>query len=174
MKRQAGFTIIELIIVFALTAGVFGAAAGIFVQAIKMQRRAFFIQKVQENVGFALESMAKEIRVSSISTSNTNCPGFPVQSLSINHPVNGNIDYFLSGVDLHRRLPGAGIDTVVNSAGVQINRLNFCVSGNSVGSNTQPRVTILLTVSNGQLNPDLNISIDIQTTVSQRLLIFEP
>ncbi|MDP3731120.1 MAG: type II secretion system protein [bacterium] len=170
IQKSSGFTIMELIVVIALSSGVFAIAAGVFVQAIKMQRRAFFIQKVQENIGFALESMAKEIRVSSISTGNTTCPSAPAQSLSINHPVNGNIDYFLSGTDLHRRLPGPGIDTVVNSIGTQINRMGFCISGNFADDKIQPRVTILLTVSNGHPNPDQNISIDIQTTVSQRLL----
>ena len=169
-KKNSGFTLIEIIIVIALTSGVFAAAAGIFVQATQMQRRAFFIQKVQENVGFILESMAKEIRVSTISTANTSCPGSPAQSLSIVHPVNGSIDYFLSGTDLHRRLPASGIDTVLNSTDVQIARLGFCVSGNIVNDNTQPRVTILLTVTNGHPNSDHNITVDIQTTVSQRLL----
>lgn len=167
-NTKAGFTIIELITVLALSAGVFSMAAGIFVQAIKMQRRAFFIQKVQENLSFALETMAKEIRVSNVSTANTSCPG--ASSLSIVHPVNGDIIYLLSGTDLHRSLPAAGIDTVLNSAGTQVSRLNFCISGNAPNDNAQPRVTILLTVSNGQINPDNNISIDIQTTVSQRYL----
>lgn len=170
-NKNAGFTLIELIVVIALAAGVFGLAASVFVQTLKIQRRALFIQKVQENISFALESMAKEIRVSSIATANTvNCPASPSNILSIVHPINGNIDYFLSGTDLHRRLSGSGIDTVLNSVGTQINRLGFCISGNSTNDQQQPRITILLTVSNGNANPDYNISIDMQTTVSQRLL----
>ncbi len=169
-SKNDGFTIIELVVVIGLSAAVFMLAAGIFVQAFKMQRRAFFIQKVQENIGFALETMAKEIRVSTIATPNTICPATPSPNLSISHPVNSNIDYFLSGTDLHRRLSGTGIDTVLNSASTQVSRLGFCISGNSIGDNAQPRVTILLTVSNGSPNPDNNISIDIQTTVSQRML----
>ena len=54
-NKNAGFTLIELIIVIALSAGVFVLASGIFVQALKIQRRAFFVQKVQENIGFTLE-----------------------------------------------------------------------------------------------------------------------
>ena len=170
-NKKAGFTLIELTVVIALAAGVFMLAVGVFVQTLKIQRRAFFIQKVQENISFALESMAKEIRVSTIATPNTvNCPATPSNTLSIAHPVNGNIDYFLSGADLHRRFSGSGIDTVLNSVGTQINRLGFCVSGNALSDQAQPRVTILLTVSNGNANPDYNISIDMQTTVSQRLL----
>lgn len=170
MKNQAGFTIIELVIAIALSAGVFMAASGIFVQAIKAQRRAFFIQRVQENIGFALETMAKEIRVSNVTTANSNCPNSPVQSLNISHPINGDINYFLSGGDFHRRLPSTGVDTILNSVGTQITRLGFCISGNTLNDKIQPRVTILLTVSNGNSNPENNISIDIQTTLSQRLL----
>lgn len=171
MKKNDGFTLIELIIVIALSAGVFAVATGVFVQALKIQRRAFFIQKVQENIGFALESMAKEIRVSNIVTPDSaNCPASPPATLSIIHPVNGNIDYFLSGPDLHRRLSGSGVDTVLNSVGTRVNRLGFCVSGNASNDNAQPRVTILLTVSNGFPNPSDFIVLDMQTTVSQRLL----
>src|SRR3989344_6134426 len=164
-NKKAGFTLIELTVVIALAAGVFALAVGVFVQTLKIQRRAFFIQKVQENISFALESMAKEIRVSVIVSPNTDCPAAPSAILSVTHPVNGNIDYFLSGADLHRRLSGSGIDTVLNSVGTQINRLGFCVSGNALSDQAQPRVTILLTVSNGNANPDYNISIDMQTTV---------
>ncbi|TSC74028.1 MAG: hypothetical protein G01um101444_388 [Parcubacteria group bacterium Gr01-1014_44] len=169
-KKNAGFTLIEMVIVIALSAGVFMAASVIFVQAAKMQRRAFFIQRVQENIGFALETMSKEIRVSNVATPNSVCPGSPAQSLNITHPVNGDINYFLSGVDLHRRLSGSGVDTVLNSTGTQLTKLGFCVSGNTTGDDAQPRVTILLTVSNGHPDPEHNISIDIQTTLSQRLL----
>lgn len=170
-NKRAGFTLIELIVVISLAAGVFALAASVFVQTLKIQRRALFIQKVQENISFALESMAKEVRVSTVITPNTpGCPGAPSPNLSITHPINGNIDYFLSGGNLHRRLSGAGIDTVLNSVGTQVSRLAFCVSGNSAGDQQQPRVTILLTVNNGNASPDYYTSIDIQTTVSQRLL----
>lgn len=171
MKKNAGFTIVELIIVFAISAGVFSLVAGVFVQALKMQRRAFFIQKVQENIGFALESMAKEIRVSTIANANTNCPVLPSQTLNIIHPVNGGVNYFLSGTnDLHRWLPASGIDTILNSIGTKVVRLGFCLSGNSANDDAQPRITVLLTISNGHSDPDQNISIDLQTTVSQRFL----
>lgn len=171
LKKKNGFTLVEIIIVFAISAGVFSLVAGVFVQALKIQRRAFFIQKVQENIGFALESMAKEIRVSRIAGLNTDCPAFPSQILNIIHPVNGGVSYFLSETnELHRRLPASGIDTILNSAGTKVSRLGFCLSGNSINDDAQPRVTILLTVSNGHSDPNQNISIDLQTTVSQRFL----
>jgi len=40
-SKNDGFTIIELVVVIGLSAAVFMLAAGIFVQAFKMQRRAF-------------------------------------------------------------------------------------------------------------------------------------
>lgn len=169
IKKMAGFTIIEIIVVLALSAGVFMVAAGIFVQALTMQRRAFFIQRVQENIGFALESIAKEIRVSTIPTLFSNCPAFPAQVLNIVHPVNGSINFYFSNGNLHRHLLATGVDTILNSRGTKVSG-GFCISGSGSDDNAQPRVTVLLTVSNGISSSANNISIDIQTTVSQRLL----
>ncbi len=159
---------IEFLVAITLGAVVMVLISGIFVQTIRLQRRAFFIQRVQENLSLVLESMAKEIRVSTISTANTSCPALPSQILAINHPVNGNIEYSLSGGDIHRKAVDSGIDTVFNSFGILVTRLNFCVSGNDTNDNLQPKVTIILSVQNSggaEIFP-----IDVQTTVSQRLL----
>jgi len=56
----------------------------------------------------------------------------------------------------------------LNSSDITINSLGFCISGNSVDDNLQPRVTILLSVQNK--NGSEAYPIEIQTTVSQRLL----
>src|SRR3989338_1018473 len=167
---NSGFTLVELLLAITLGAIVIMLISGIFAQTLRLQRRAFFIQRVQENLSLMLEAMAKEIRVSTISTPNTNCPSAPVQLLTINHPVNGNIEYSLSLSDnsVHRKLLDSGIDTVLNSTNVKVNRMNFCVSGNSLDDNLQPRVTISLTVQNA--NGTEIFPIDVQTTVSQRLL----
>ncbi len=159
---------IEFLTAMTLGAIVMVLISGIFVQTLRLQRRAFFIQRVQENLSLVLESVAKEIRVSTISTANTDCPSLPSQVLAINHPVNGNIEYFLSGGDMHRKVIDSGIDTVLNSSGILVTKLNFCVNGNNLNDNLQPKVTVILSVQNtdgAEIFP-----IDIQTTVSQRLL----
>ena len=167
---NSGFTLVELLLAITLGAIVIMLISGIFAQTLRLQRRAFFIQRVQENLSLMLEAMAKEIRVSTISTANTNCPFTPVQFLTINHPVNGNIEYSLSLSDnsVHRKLPDSDVDTVLNSANVKVNKMDFCISGNNSDDDLQPRITILLSVQNAsgmEIFP-----IEIQTTVSQRLL----
>lgn len=165
---MAGFSMIEFLIAITLGAIVMVLISGIFAQTLHLQRRAFFIQRVQESLSLVLESMAKEIRVSTISTANTDCPAAPSQVLAINHPVNGNIEYSLSGGDIHRNAVDSGIDTVLNSSGILVTRFNFCVNGNSLDDNLQPRVTIILSVQN--TDGAETFPVDVQTTVSQRLL----
>ena len=167
-NSKAGFSLIEFLVAITLGSVAVMVISGIFVQTLRLQRKAFFIQRVQENISLALEALAKEIRVSTISTSNTNCPVSPAQLLTIAHPVNGNLEYSLSGGAIHRRAIDSGVDTTLSSSGISVTRLGFCVSGNSLDDNFQPRITILLSVQN--INGVEIIAIDIQTTVSQRLL----
>ncbi|MBI2676802.1 MAG: prepilin-type N-terminal cleavage/methylation domain-containing protein [Candidatus Yanofskybacteria bacterium] len=167
-NSEAGFSLIEFLVAITLGSVAVMVISGIFVQTLRLQRKAFFIQRVQENISLALETLAKEIRVSTISTFNTNCPASPAQLLAVAHPINGNLEYFLSGGAIHRRAVDSGIDTTLSSSGISVTRLGFCVSGNSLDDNFQPRVTILLSVQN--TNGSEVIQVDIQTTVSQRLL----
>ncbi|MBI2057704.1 MAG: prepilin-type N-terminal cleavage/methylation domain-containing protein [Candidatus Yanofskybacteria bacterium] len=168
LKKEAGFSLIEFLAAITLGAIAIMLISGIFVQTLRLQRKAFFIQRVQENIGLVLEAMAKEIRVSTIATANTGCPLAPVQLLTMTHPVNGNLEYSLSGGAIHRRAVDSNTDTTLSSSGISVTRLGFCISGNALDDGLQPRVTILLSVQNS--NGTEIIPIDVQTTVSQRLL----
>lgn len=166
LKSGAGFTLTEMIVtvfVFSLLMIIVGS---VFVSSLNTQRRAFNIQQAEENANFILESMAKEIRVGQITSPDTSCPASPAATLSLIHPVNGNISYSLSGNAVHRSVNGQ--DTTISSNTVQFTRLQFCVSGSAVGDNKQPRVTILASVKS--TNTQQQAAIDIQTTLSQRFL----
>lgn len=170
-ERQSGFTLVEMIVAVALGVAVLALIAGTFVKSVLLARRAVLVQSTQENTGFILELMAKEIRVSTIATANTICPVSPAGVLTITHPVNGNIEYSISGGNIHRKLLSSGVDTILNSANTTITRMSFCVSGNTLVDNTQPRATILMTAESR--NPAASgqvVSVDVQTTVSQRFL----
>lgn len=161
-----GFTLAETIITLFIFSVLVTIIASTFISALDIQRRAFNIQQVEENANFILEAMAKEIRVSTLGTPDTNCPSSPVASLSITHPVNGSVAYSLSGTDLIRTVNG--IQTTVNSNVVQFSYLKFCVSGNTNPDQKQPRVTIIAQIKSA--NTKKQATIDIQTTLSQRLL----
>lgn len=163
---NAGFTLTEILVValiFSLIVVIFSST---FISSSGLQKRAFNIQQVEENASYVLESMTKEIRVSRVSGPDTSCPSSPASSLTIDHPVNGNIIYSLSGGDIHRNVNGQ--DTIVSSNTVEFTRLQFCILGTAVQDGKQPRVIILASVRSK--NVLQRASMDIQTAVSQRFL----
>jgi prepilin-type N-terminal cleavage/methylation domain-containing protein len=167
---NAGFTLTEILVValiFSLIVVIFSST---FISSSGLQKRAFNIQQVEENASYVLESMTKEIRVSRVSGPDTSCPSSPASSLTIDHPVNGNITYSLSGGDIHRNVNvnGQYTDTIVSSNTVEFTRLQFCILGTAVQDGKQPRVIILASVRSK--NVLQRASMDIQTAVSQRFL----
>ena len=167
MKRN-GFTLIELIVGVFIFSVLIVLAGGSFVPSLELQRRALNIKRVEENGRFVLELMTRELRVANpINTANNSCPGAGGTSLSFTHPVNGNIEYFLSGNSVHRRVNG--LDSVISNPDVEVSRLIFCVSGNSMGDDRQPRVSIVLGLKAVGLTNQAD-ALDVQTTVSQRVL----
>ena len=163
-----GFTLIELIVAFFVFSVLVVLAGGSFVSALNLQRRALNIKKVEENGRFISELMARELRVANpINTGDANCPDSGSSTISFQHPVNGSIEYSLSGSQVHRRVGGA--DTIISNPDIEVSRLTFCISGNAAGDDRQPRVTVLLGLKTPGAAPDV-ATIDLQTTVSQRVL----
>jgi len=165
---QRGFSLIELLIAAAVFTYVVASISGLFVTAINIQRRATGIQKIEENAQFALESIAREVRVSTVTSGDTVCnPVDPVATaqLAIQHPVNGAVTY------RYDRSSGVGIlyrnDQPITSADVDITSFAFCVSG-SGGDGHQTRVTMPVTIQSLGGNPSTRMTVSLQTTVTSR------
>ncbi len=165
---QRGFTLIELLVAALLFTFVMISVGGLFVSALNLQRRAAGIIKIQENAQFSLESIAREVRVSTVSSGDTDCnPPDPAttRELVIDHPVNGMVTY------RYDRSSGIGVlyrnDEPITSADVDITALAFCVSG-SGKDGQQTRVTIPMTFQAVSGNPSSRVSVSIQTTVASR------
>lgn len=168
-KREHGFTLTETLVtvfIFSTAISLFGGA---FAYVINVQKRAYNIQQVEENISAIFESMAKEIRVSEIALNSDSaaCPASPSAALTMTHPVNGVITYSLSGTSLHRAVQGVA-DNVINSQTVEFTRLQFCITGTGYTDQKQPRVTIMASVRSKNTNQQATMNI--QTTVSQRFL----
>lgn len=167
-EKSAGFTIVELIVAVFVFSSVSLIASGVFVSAVKFNRKALNIQRADENTRNILEMMAREIRVANtIDGSDTNCPASSVSSLSFTHPVNGKIRYFLSGTEIHREIDNK--DSVVSSGNIRITELKFCLKGLGAGDQKQARVTVQMALESGQGNE--MITSRAQTTLSQRRII---
>lgn len=164
-KNNSGFTLIEMLVTVFVFSILMTIAGSIFVQSLDVQRRAFAIQALEENGRFSLELMAREIRFSEVKTTDTNCPANPSTTLSLVHPVNGDIQYSLRGTIISRTVDG--VDQVLTSNEVEVTNLNFCVFGQTEGDSVQPRVTISMSLMAGDREPQV---IDLQTTITSRLL----
>lgn len=164
--NNAGFTLAETLVTVLIFSIIVIIIGGTFASVLDTQRRAFNIQEIEENSNFLLEAMAKEIRVSTINSPDSDCPVSPATVLDITHPVNGSIRYSLSGTAVQRTVNGA--ITTISSNLVEFTRLQFCISGTGATDQKQPRVTILAGIRSA--NTKQQATIDVQTTLSARLL----
>ncbi|HUO75707.1 MAG TPA: prepilin-type N-terminal cleavage/methylation domain-containing protein [Candidatus Paceibacterota bacterium] len=166
-NQQQGFTLIELLVAAVVFTFVVTSVSSLFVTAMNLQRRASGVQKIEENAQFALESIAREVRVSTVTSGDTNCaPVDPVSTatMSIHHPVNGDVTY------RYDRSTGTGIlyrnNQPITSSDVDITAFAFCVSGSGTDKK-QTRVTMPMTLSSTG-GPSSRVSVSLQTTVSSR------
>ena len=167
--KGAGFTLFEVLVATSAFGILIVMVTAGFAQALKLQRRAFNIQQVQENINFVIEFIAREARVSEVQNSifNPDCPDIsPAPILCLDHPVNGIITYSLSGNEVHRNVNG--VDSILTSNKVEFTRFDLYITGATTGDNLQPKTTVV--VSARSKGTSEQVTIDTQITVSQRLL----
>ncbi|MEK7138765.1 MAG: prepilin-type N-terminal cleavage/methylation domain-containing protein [Patescibacteria group bacterium] len=161
LKNQKGFTLVETIVTTFVFSVMSIIVATNFVDILGLQRRSFDAQLIQEESLFAIESMAREIRVSQVQGSDsTNCS---LTTLTITHPVNGSITYSVNNGIINKTTGGNTFP--ITSSKANFSRLNFCVNGTGV-NDTQPRATIIASVKTA--NSQNGLQFDIQTTISSR------
>ncbi len=166
---SAGFTLIEVTVAILVFSIMIVLVASIFARAIELERRTVWFQRVQENATLALESMAKEIRVSDIQNQNNNCTtDLPLTTLTMNHPTacGGsacNVVYSLSGTNIQRQ---AVFASFINSTDVQFTNLRFCITGSGTNDDQSPKVTILTSIRSTKGFPPSRV--DLQTTITSR------
>jgi len=69
IKSGAGFTLIEMIVVVGIFTTVVLIALNLYLTIANIQKRVLSLQKIQEDIRFAVESMAQQIRLSKINYS---------------------------------------------------------------------------------------------------------
>ncbi len=161
-EKQAGFTIVEVLVSAFVFSIIAVTVSGLFIQILSVQRRAFASQKIQENGLYIMELMSREIRVSQIE--NQDSSACALTSLTIEHPENGIVVYSLAS-DALRRTAG-GVTTNLSASSVSFTRLNFCVMGSGPTDDQQARVTIIATIKNKTGREVLTANLE--TTVSSR------
>lgn len=165
-KYKNGFTVIELIISMSLFVIISGLIVGSFVTAIRTQRTIITLIEAKDNMGLALEQMAREARLAT----NFNVLN-QYKELDFND-VNGNlIRYFFeeeNGIGRIKRCENFNCSSMIPPA---LNIGNFYVSYNrNFGPQgiTPPRITISFSVSPDDESLKDRFSFNVQTTISAR------
>lgn len=165
LNGSGGFTLVEMLVATLIFSIIAMAVSLVFVRAVVIENRGQGAQKVQENALFALESMAREIRVG-VFTTNQDSPSCSRTMITFQHPVNGEVSYGFDGAKSAITRTAGGIVTRLTGDDVQTSA-RFCVLGSGVDQD-QARVTILMNIKNKAKNSAEQMTFNLQTTVSSR------
>jgi len=190
-----GVSLIEMLAAVAVFAITVGAISGIFISAVRSQRRILATQELLDQTSYVLEYMGRALRMArKNSTTTADCPHITTDCLSsadLNYETSGNQDlrflnytctcqrFFLEAATgrlkehkdwtLVGGVPSGGTENYLTSDKLKINSLKFNLSGQSGSDTLQPRVTIFLEIE-GREAAGSRPKIQIQTSISQRPL----
>ena len=162
-----GFTLIEMIVSVAIFATVVLIAVGALLSIINVNRKANELRVVMENLNFAIESIARDVRTGT----DYGCTVVPGNCNDGNQlyfidQANNSVRYTLTDGSITRRVEGGDVVPVTSSE-VVIEDIHFWIRGVGTGDTMQPRV--LMTVQ-GMAGTDgkNETRFSLQTTISQR------
>lgn len=179
-KLTRGFTLIEVLVSVSIFSIVMLVSTGAVFSIVEANKKAHTLKSVMTNLNFALESMARDIRVGSQFSCNSgnDCPsGGTVFSFKANRDVDGDnsvndvVEYSLAGEGIQKEISGGAYFSApekITANEIHITLLKFYVIGTepSPADTKQPKVVITIKgyAGVGNTKSDFNI----QTTISQR------
>jgi prepilin-type N-terminal cleavage/methylation domain-containing protein len=180
-KKQQGFSLIELIVVLGIFSTVITVVIGSFLVMLQAQRAILAEKDVAENARFALEYMARQMRVVNRYDGAVGQPvGCVPVDTSFDSPSANEI-FFLSQADecLHFFVQDGviqfendlGTQDLTSSSEVFVEDLTFVLVGEAENDSVQPRITISITARGaGQSDTAEAARATVQTTVGVRNL----
>lgn len=164
LKKEGGFTIVELIVAMGLFVVITAVAVAAFTQALRSEQRLTAVMSVDSSASAALEQMVREIRTgynfqyqpSSAAT----------HSLSFVSPE-GNVTFSLQNNVIVRQT--SAFSSPITSSNVKVKNLQFLVNQPEGDFCAPWRVTISMVVADAQAT-DSTQDIMMQTTASSRIL----
>lgn len=167
------FTLVELLISMSIFSMVAIAIGGFFLISAQGQRNIIARQNLADNLRFAMEAMARQLRLAQVDASG-DCTGvsnstYFSSGLSDISFVNQGGDCILYNlVNSRINITRTAETSDVTADEVIITRLEFIVSGELVSDSAQPRVTIVIEAETSGARPEDSLHIQLQTTVSAR------
>lgn len=183
INMNKGVTLIEMMVAVVIFSLISGAAVGIFVSALRIQKYSLTSQKLLDQTSYATEYMSRFLRMAKKNEDKI-CGGM---SKDKNYKITQGgkgikfvnskrecLEFFWDTTDNQLRVNkweegGTKVFNAVEltSNDFKIVSFNFNISGDQPGDESQPRVTMFMEIE-GKTTPLPKIKI--QTTVSQRNL----
>ena len=173
--NNKSFTLIELLVAMTIFLIVIGTTTGIFISALRGQRKALITQEILNQTSYSFEYMGRAIRMAQKEVSAPVC----LSQNGLNYELTrggkgikfrnyGGIcqEFFLEGGQL-KQLKSGAVENLT-SDNFEITFLNLNLLGASELDDFQPRVTIALTIKSKGQKPEEKTEMKIQTTISQR------
>lgn len=161
--NKNGFTIVEVLVTSLIFSIIAMTVSAIFIQIINLERRAFSVQKIQDNALLVLEEMSRDIRVSRIS--NQESPNCTATAVTLVHPLKGTVVYKLNNGVVQRSVSGESyVD--ISASNINFTRMNFCILGSLANDDKSSRVSIITSIQNRTGKEILQINL--QTTATSR------
>lgn len=152
-----GFTLIELLVALFVFGLAILSIVGIFTSALKSQRKAISIQSAQESGRYLLETMTKEIRVSTINTGSAS----GVNTINITNPRLETFDYVFDAAN--KRVLKNGQTASPDNA--EISGVFYIETANYP---SRAKVTIIMEIRPKAARPEEGTTIKLQSTVACR------
>lgn len=177
---RKGFTILEMVIAFAIFSVVLLSVVSVFISSMRANRQASEAQSMMDNIRFALEFMEREMRTG-IEFADENGDG---GVLKFTNDRMRTVCYRSSGGVIERfefathapaaPCPVSGFRSLTTFSLVRVSGLVFRLTGQNPIDTEQPRITTTLKGAAGVdpllLGRDTRLTFQVESTVSQRTL----
>ena len=165
-KENGGFTLVELMIASGLFIILISIATGAFINTLRTQRIITNLSESLNNTSFAIEQIAREVRVGfgfESGGDEDTLQFFNSSGNEVIYSLKNNGDGNGDGQGIERC--ESGECRMITAPEVNISNLKFILQGDSEGDGEPPRVTILISVMG-----EKGIKVNMQTTISSRIL----
>lgn len=184
IKKNGGFTLIEIMVAVTIFALVMMIAIGAVLAIVSANKKAESLSSVVNNLNFAFEGMVRDIRTGSLydcGGSNSSSPPTPTDCSSLgSSQISFQSSQFLSptfyalstdaqGNSRIGKAVNGGTVSYLTAPEVKIDSLKFYVVGSSNADQIQPHILVVLKGHYGESVSDKS-TFNLQTLISQRKL----
>ncbi len=160
-RKKFGFTLPEVLISVGLFSIIIAITSSVFLISLRSQRHIIAAINANDNLSFALEVMARDIRTG------TNFFSTSEEEINFLNYRNRGVIYRLNNETIEKSV-GGGPFEALTSNNVRITKLKFILTGERRYDNQQVKITILMRVVSRFGNQE--IIKEVQTSISPRNL----